>query len=291
MELAHFFWHGKPLSIYELACIRSFVIQGFSVNVWSYDAVALPAGATAQDASEILPRSDLTRYTQNGKPKNIAAFTDFFRFELLSRYEGWWFDTDVLCLQPASAFAIFQQRLVVGYESDDVINGAVLRVNDQALSRDLKDRADAIALAGNDSFSWGAVGPGLITALCKEPGQTHQPVAPGVFYPIGWTEADVVLDPTRRNEAVARCSGALCYHIWNEVLNRAAIPKSLMPPNGSYLYEQFVAVEPALAQMETLPYETFDALFSRIKPQEDPGFVFYVRQLWPSLVRAVRKRL
>lgn len=289
-EGAHFFWHGPALSVYERACISSFVVHGFSTHVWSYDPVVLPAGAVARDAAEILPRGDLTRYTQQGQPGNIAAFTDFFRYELLSLHDGWWFDTDVLCLKPADAFTGFKQRLVVGYESNDLINGAVLRVHDRAFARELKRRADAVAEAGEGCFQWGAVGPVLITTLSRDSEWAVQPVAPSVFYPIGWREADVVLDPTRRDEATERCQSSFSYHIWNEVIRRAAIPKTLMPPAGSFLHDAFVRVAPELQDVPALPLDTFKALIDRIKPETDPGFVYHFRKLWPSLNHAIKKR-
>lgn len=291
MEIAHFFWHGAPLSIYENSCIRSFCVHGFDVHVWSYDPVDLPVGATSHDANQILPRSDLTRYKQDGQPKNIAAFTDFFRYELLSHHDGWWFDTDVLCLKPASVFSGFKQRLVVGYESEELINGAVLRINDKSLARELKSRSDSIAQAGNNCFRWGAVGPSLITELSHESGYAIQPVASKVFYPINWREAEVVLDPMRRDEAAARCREACCYHLWNEILRRAAIPKMLMPPTGSFLHETFVALSPNLKDFPALPTETFKILFNSLKPQPDPGFLVHARSLLPSLVHAIRRRI
>ena len=36
---ANFFWHGSELSIYEKACLRSFLNYGFKVVVYSFERI------------------------------------------------------------------------------------------------------------------------------------------------------------------------------------------------------------------------------------------------------------
>ena len=293
IQTAHFFWHGPELSCYEHACIASFLIAGFHVKVWSYQPVRTPQGAQACDAAAILPATDLTRYTQAGHQGNIAAFTDFFRYELLRQQRGWWFDTDVVCLKPQADFRRFAQPIVAGYESTNAINGAVLRLNDPSLAADLKQRADSVAAAGGNSFAWGAVGPALVKQLVSERGLTAHVVAPEVFYPLHWRDGLLALDPERAAEVRERCRPAHTYHFWNEVVRRFAIPKNMLPPEGSFLHEAFVAAVPALAGMPALPVDTFRALVAHANSPEipDPGFMHHLGQLVPSLRRAVHKRL
>ena len=98
IEYANFFWHGASLSLQEYICISSFVKNGFKVRVYSYNNLTIPEGAELSDASEILPVTDLRKYTQAGMSGNLAAFSDAFRYHLIDKRGGWWFDTDVICL-------------------------------------------------------------------------------------------------------------------------------------------------------------------------------------------------
>ncbi len=289
-EIANFFWHGVPLSVYERACVGSFVAHGFDVRMWCYQPIDTPAGVGLRDAAEILPLEDLSRYTQQGQPRNVAAFTDFFRYELLSRHPGWWFDTDVLCLQDADAFKRFNGAGTVGREADDLINGAVLQIQDATLARRLKAKADAVAQASGNSFRWGAVGPILVTEMLAESPGCMDVVQQSAFYPIGWREALLVLDPARAEECASRCQGALAYHVWNEVIRRALVPKCVLPPEGSFLHDAFLRAAPELRSTPALPAETLRALAERLSPV-DPGFMHHVRCLGPSLWNAVRKHL
>ena len=40
-EIAHLFWHGAPLSLYENACLKSFLLRGFEVNIWAFDDLVI----------------------------------------------------------------------------------------------------------------------------------------------------------------------------------------------------------------------------------------------------------
>ena len=293
-EKVHFFWHGAELSVYEWACVSSFRRAGFEVTLWSYEPPHLPDHVVARDAALVLPRSELTRYTQGGISGSIAAFTDFFRYELLGRERGWWCDTDVLCLRGESEFGAFDQPLVIAFESPRKANGAVLKFNHPAHAIELKQRADAIAAAGANHFAWGAVGPHLLTEFVNRVDWQSPVLAAETFYPIHYSRAELMLDPDRRDEAKALCVNAYACHLWNEIIRRWAVPKSILPPAGSLLHECFVAAAPELAQLPALPMETLRALLGQAAlraEEEDPGFVHHLQALAPSLLKALGKRL
>lgn len=290
-QTAHFFWHGVALSPYEWACISSFCRHGFDVRVWSFIPFTLPAGAVACDAASILSKAGLHDYTYENVKGSLAAFADLFRYELLSRQPGWWFDTDVICLQDQGRFAEFAQPLVAGLETDQTINIAVLKANNVSVMRGLRDEANALATERSRVMKWGELGPKLLTSFMERRGLSADAVAKECFYPIHWSAADLVLDPARRDEAAARCDGAHAYHIWNEMLRLWAVPKNVLPPTGSLLQERFVAAAPELSSLPSLPIETLRALLGQAKVRDDLGFMHHVRQLGPSLAAALRKRV
>ena len=187
-------------------------------------------------------------------------------------------------------FGCFRQAVVAGSESNEVANGAVLKLTDAALAGELKARADEIARIGGDAFEWGAVGPALLTQFLRERSLLNQLAPAQDFYPIHWKRADWALDPAKLEQATALCQEAYVYHIWNEVLRDLRIPKNLMPPAGSFLHQRFIAVAPELAGLPTLPVETLRALVAHAGPPPEMGFIHHLRQLAPAAVKAVQKR-
>lgn len=258
MEIANFFWHGRPLSIYENACLASFVKQGFDVNLWCFDALTAPEGVKLRDASEILPKEDIGKFSQDGRKGNLSAFANAFRYKLLSERDGWWFDTDLICLADSDKFAAMsaQRPIVCGREDNATINNAVIKVSDKKIAGEFVAELERSGVSGE----WGFLGPQLVTRALKNLDLMRMAVPRGAFYPIHWSQFDVALLPGKRNEAEKLCTGALTYHIWNEYLSRISFPKTFLPPQGSYLHTQIIEYYPAARHMAALPADTAAAL-------------------------------
>ena len=260
MEIAHFFWHGPPLSIYEKACIASFVRHGFDVKLWCYAPVDAPKGAALCDAREILPEDDTGKFNQDGRQGEIRAFANSFRYHLLKERDGWWFDTDLLCLADSGKFAGLRREkpIVCGFENKTTINNAVLSVADKSIADAFLSELAQSAETG----PWGYIGPQLVTRVLKKFDLLHIAEQPNVFYPIHWTGFDIVFLQVESERAARLCDGALTYHIWNEYMNRLAVPKNMRPPEGSYLGARFLENLPECAALPALPAETLTALIS-----------------------------
>ncbi|MGH8618831.1 MAG: hypothetical protein ACREUW_14155 [Burkholderiales bacterium] len=257
---AHFFWHGPALSLYETACLTSFVQQGIAVNLHTFNhALKVPQGVTLRDAAVLARPEEVLAYTQGGHAQSIAAFTDIFRYRVLSRAPGWWFDTDVFCLAPAQRYAELQtlsKGLLLGLEEAGKVNGAVLYVSDPALAQDLERRAEAIGKV----FEWGAIGPGLVTKFMQAFPDRVTALDRQYFYPIHYLEVERFFRPEDCTGSLAACEGAVCVHLWNEFLRRWRIPKNLLPCEGSYLAGLFAGVGVSVAPSAALPNDTFEAL-------------------------------
>ena len=258
-ETAHFFWHGTPLSLYEIACLTSFHHHGFQVLLWSYTGVKGPPGVVTRDAREILPIESLTKYTQRGVKGSLAAFSDAFRYTLLSKLAGWWFDTDLVCLRHADEFAtLAASPLIVGRESENRLNGGVLRVADPQMQQAFLEELER----SGDTFAWGWIGPQLITRVLTERGIADKALDPSVFYPLHWKRADLALRPDKFDDVEQACKGSYTFHIWNEMILLSAIPKNVLPPAGSFLHRRFVEHCPELAAGPSLPIATLAALLN-----------------------------
>lgn len=257
---AHFFWHGPALSLYETACLMSFLKQGIEVNLHTFNrTLQVPPGVVLRDASALARPEEVLAYTQGGHPGSIAAFTDIFRYRVLAVAPGWWFDTDVFCLAHAARYEELQKTskgLLLGLEEPGKVNGAVLHVSDPALARVLEQKAEAVGKV----FEWGAIGPGLVTQFMQDFPDRVTALEQRHFYPVHYLEVERFFRPDDLAGCLRDCEGAACVHLWNEFLRRWRIPKNILPCEGSYLAHLFAGVGMSVAPMAALPNDTFEAL-------------------------------
>jgi hypothetical protein len=237
---AHFFWHGN-LSLYEYGCISSFVKNNFNVNVWSYDQLKLPNGATHMDASKVLSKDLLFNFEMpKGNVGSIAAFSDLFRLEVIKNFGGWWFDTDCICLRSEEEFRVINNynNLVAGWENDKIINNAVISMT-PALAKTCIDKVNILSKENKNRFKWGETGPSLITSTVKENNLFDEILPSSAFYPINWRNALDALDPNKTDTIETESKNAYVYHYWSEIFSRNKINKLILPQYGSFLYKHF----------------------------------------------------
>jgi len=246
------------MSVYEQACIRSFVRAGFDCRLWLYSTGDVPAGVSRCDAREILPFSDTERYTQGGRKGSLASFANFFRYALLEKHEGWWFDADVICLKDQQAFASLPPT-VLGLQDPHTINNAVLKMEAE-FARLLLAEANELAARQSNEFFWGQVGPTLLTRLAERHGHLESALLPQAFFPVRYASALSLLDPAATESISAEILDSFTLHLWNEILSIHAIPKNVLPPEDSWLHRRFTGLMPELANMPCLPLPTFRRL-------------------------------
>ena len=88
-------WIGGELSNMEQLSAKSFIDHGHTYHLYTYGNVEnIPEGVVVKDGNEILPESEIFRYT-NG---SVSAFSNMFRFALLYKKGGYWADTDFICV-------------------------------------------------------------------------------------------------------------------------------------------------------------------------------------------------
>ncbi len=109
-------WVSGPLNELGLLTVRSFVANGYTFHLYSYDLTALSPepGLMILDAELILNKSALFSYTKknafgHGKG-SFAGFSDIFRYKLLFEKGGWWSDMDITCLRPLPNHTIYYFR-------------------------------------------------------------------------------------------------------------------------------------------------------------------------------------
>ena len=98
-------WIKGQLSALELLTIQSFLSNGFSFTLWTYEPknINAPHHTIVKDANEIIPYKDVFTYKNtniHGHGKgSYAGFSDIFRYKLLYENGGIWTDMDITCLK------------------------------------------------------------------------------------------------------------------------------------------------------------------------------------------------
>jgi len=280
--VANFFWNNSKLSIYEHSCINSFIKNDFEVNVYSFVKIQLPNKAKLKDASEILNKNEIKKFIHGGRVNCLAAFSDKFRIELQKKNLGWWFDLDVTCLKNSKYFYKLDKKnkFIIGMETQDKINNAVLKINDSIL---LKEISKKINNAGYN-LKWGEIGPDLITKILKEKKIFYKSQPQNKFYAINFKNYNMLILPKYKKIVKELTKTSLVIHNYNQILNRFGIPKNIMPPKNSFLYEIFTKYSPKLKSLESLPEATAYRLL-----EKKNGFKENLFDLFPSFIRSISK--
>lgn len=221
-------WVGSDLGTWERLCLQSFVSNGVDVDLHVYtDVKGVPAGVTIKDASEIVPEA----FAQENRhqPGTYADFSDLFRYTLLSLDHVVWVDTDVFMLNSLYA----RESYVLGFEGLGRVNNAVLGYPPSSpLATFLLEQCRS---RRGGEYSWGALGPGLVTEGVANYGLWSKVQKEATFYPLPWRQAWRFFDPSEAGdvERLAKTSSAV--HLWNEALRGSAIGvKENLPPRGSF---------------------------------------------------------
>ena len=225
-------WIGDSLSTIEQLSITSFLKNGHEFQLYTYDHIKnIPDGTTIKDGNEILDRSKIVRY-QNG---SVSLFTNWFRFELLKKYGGFWVDLDVICLKP---FDFPETEPVFGLEIEDRICTAIMsfpknhaftdfmininknpnkflpydnwEIKKRKLKRKLKGH-------GLDKTKWGEIsGPTGVSNALKHFGIFDKSKHKDCFFPIHYLDWKFIYYSTlKASDKVFEDTYAI--HLWNEM--------------------------------------------------------------------------
>ncbi|MDO8389822.1 MAG: hypothetical protein Q7V57_04980 [Actinomycetota bacterium] len=225
------FWYGGPLTSYERFCLQSFLDHGHEVDLYTYDPhLVVPAGVVVCDAAQVVPHDDVFVYQHEGFGKgSVSAFSNVFRYQLLTDRGGWWIDTDVVCL--TSEIDDNAGQYFAREDDEKVAPGTMCLTAGSPVAARCLERVVAL---GRD-VRWGDGGPRTFTDVLKELGLFDRAAPPAECYPVHYSEAVDMLRPSRANELGQRLSSAMFLHVWNSTLVHAGVDKHLLPPVGSLL--------------------------------------------------------
>ncbi len=233
---ANFFWSGE-LTFYELSNLLSFKKNGFEVVVWSYEHLKLPQGILQKNASEIITENYLTLFNQNFQKQNLSSFSNLFRYELLKKHGGWWFDSDCICLRPVEDFIKLTENkpFVLAYENPELIGSSAMYINDEEIIDLLRDEIYKRIENNDYKFFWGEIGPNLITDVFVEQNIFDKALNSKIFFPIPPSSIRLFFSAKDFTLLQEEISGSYICHTWNEMFRRYNISKSKLPPKDSFL--------------------------------------------------------
>lgn len=233
-EVCHMFWHGN-FTLMEKAAVSSFVKHGFKVNLWSYQGLEVD-GAISRNAEEILPESDLHKYSQyhpiHKIHNTLTAFADLFRIVVLTKEEGWWFDTDCFCLVNQSKFYNLRstlgenrfltgKHLLINEPNKSCANVAAMWMTADEASILKETLLELFKKYNNKLPIWGMSSPRLIQSHVDNYKLYKNTVDEKYFYEIHWTEPDLYSDPAKLSTALRRIKNSYLTHVWNSSAEKA----------------------------------------------------------------------
>jgi len=214
------------------------------------DVDGVPPGVVLKDAREILPTDKIVRHEKTGSP---ALHSDLFRYALIGKTEQAWVDLDIIALQPL----VFDNDYIFGYESENEVNGAILKLphGSPALKELLDYNADShgyppylsktrrfryfLKSLGRGfsitQWPWGSIGPRALTFHLSKSNEIRHALPTDAFYPIPFEEAEKFLIPGAITESTFS-KKTFAVHFWGSAIRRMAKEKYRGEiPMNSYL--------------------------------------------------------
>ncbi|AHM04478.1 hypothetical protein roselon_02133 [Roseibacterium elongatum DSM 19469] len=237
--LAQSLWIGPRLRWIEEMSIRSYLRNGWRYQLFVYDIPEnVPEGVEVMDATAILPRSTVFREgAGSGMHRgSLGAFSDLFRYALLSRRGGLWTDTDVINLdrfEPDGARMIATEWTDAGIIGP---NGALMAAPAGcAFQRAALDRARALHADADMHFA--RIGPELLAEMIWQgDGCDYDLLPPDYLNPIGWMETGRLLGPFAHTAAALMQTQARCLHVYTETWRLIGLDLGAEPTaDGSFL--------------------------------------------------------
>lgn len=223
-------WVGGELPAAQRACLRSFVLCGHGVDLFTYGKVGgVPEGVRLRDAASVVPRESVFVYGPQAGPNvgSYAGFSNLFRYAMLVREGGCWIDTDVFCIgeMPDAEVYLASER-----EKDGRVHATNCVMKCPAGHRlAVRCLAEATGYDGT-TMQFGTTGPLLVERATRELGMRGVLLEPEVFCPVDWHRHEWLGTPGGM-EAWKAVSGGIpaatrCIHLWNEMyrLSHGSIP-------------------------------------------------------------------
>jgi hypothetical protein len=227
-------WIGESfLSRMEIACIKSFLRQGYEYHLYAYeDFNNLPQGAVLMDANSILTKDKIFQYqgSLNVGGGSYAGFSNFFRFQLLKENGGTWVDADIYCLKRLPEY----EYIFVKHSLDEITAGLIHCPK----NCDFANYCCNVCDTKNPlHIKWSETGPALVHKAVHELNLTQYVLEPDLYFPIRHTQLGLFFQNTELSSDVCTV------HFWNEAWRRSGMKKNTVY-HANCLYEKLLNFKP-----------------------------------------------
>ena len=233
------FWTGPDLSYYEELSLRSAVTAGARVLLYTYNkTLNVPEGVELVDAREVFS-GPLYQFHHKDGDLSLALHSDLFRYLAIQKFGGWYMDLDIVVMKPSMP----DDKVYLAYQEDGVANAAVMKFPAQSpiMTAAIDEAMRLLPGAGISApgADHGIVGPALITRLVSDYAIDHLVRPKSSAYEIHPNEVLMFFDPAQCEAAFERVASSDFVHLWNDLWRALRIPKTLGPPEGSFLDAMF----------------------------------------------------
>ncbi|WP_299907612.1 hypothetical protein [uncultured Paracoccus sp.] len=242
------FWAGEDLSFVEQMVIRSYLDHGCDYTLYlAHPVGGIPEGTPIRDAAEILPQPGFIG--DSPSRKDLAVWSDLFRFRLLQSQRVIWADLDAYCVRP---FDLPSDHVFGANGSGTVLPGVLslpqaspaLRWITVFLAPDeivapwadpaWVERRRKMGKLGPADLPWGDVGPRPLAHALRLTGEDRHALAAPVFYPVEPATLPKLWRPGLSDAAILQPE-TLSVHIFGYTKRVLATHWQGLPPPGSWL--------------------------------------------------------
>ncbi|MGE3521599.1 MAG: hypothetical protein AB7I96_01925 [Candidatus Dadabacteria bacterium] len=181
-------WVGKTLTIMERLCISSFLKNGHTFHLYTYDEIEnAPKGTILKDANTIIPSSLIFKYKDRD---TYAGFSNIFRYKLIYEKGNFWVDMDIISLKPFMfnqdyIFAGGRERRFLGFQINNFHGGcSVIKAPPE--SEILKYSYEITSGKNSKEILWGEIGPKFFETAIKKFGLESSVADFGTFSTVEW---------------------------------------------------------------------------------------------------------
>jgi len=213
-------WFHNPMTGVQRLSIRSFLHHGHEVTVFTYGAIDAPDGVKFADAGEIISEDKIFK-----SHDSFAAFSDVFRYRLLSQADFLWADADTICLRSDWNF----DNYVFSFQEPFKVTNNVLGYpQGSQLAKRLVDEC-----VYQEGKAYDELGPILLTRLVSELGLGGYVLSSQTFNPLHWTEFQVPFNPSLCENVLARCQDSHAVSLSNYLLKYHGIDRDNFVPGSA----------------------------------------------------------
>jgi len=236
--IVHGLWIGESLSILERLCITSFLRNGYTFNLYTFNKMDVPEGCNLLNAGDII--SEIFTY-KNG---SYAAVSNIFRLKVLYKYGGLYTDLDIICIKPME----IKEKYMIPKEYSENCEipwAGMLYCKDKEdpVIAELISRAEKkIEDIKNGKMQWG-LGEYIVTNFVNIVGKKYLMPAK-YFMSCDFNSWKNILDPNvpikRGTKKLSECHFFI--HCWNEMWRKSGIDKNTEVGKKGSIYNNLLFI-------------------------------------------------